>query len=145
MDYCIAVWGIGQDISRLLKLQKQAARLILNCDFNTPSSDMFTKLKWMPIQDWARYRRAKLVYKCQNNAAPEYLCEMFQTVNNIHTRSTRQAANNDLFLPPRAKLNVFRSSFRYNGAQIWNSLPLNIRTAPTTTSFSQMYMSHYLL
>ncbi len=143
MDYCIPVWGASSELSRLLKLQKQAARLILNCDFNTPSQEMFKSLKWMPLQDWAKFRRAKLVYKCRNNIAPGYLCEMFQTVNEVHTVKTRQSANNDMFLPPRAKLNAFRSSFRYSGAQIWNTIPIYIREAPSISVFTNSYMSYY--
>ena len=34
---------------------------------------------------------------------------------------------NDLYLPPRAKLNVFRNTLRNFGAQICNDLPANVK------------------
>ena len=34
---------------------------------------------------------------------------------------------NDLYLPPRAKLNVYRNTLRYSGVLIWNDLPANVK------------------
>jgi len=144
MDYCVTVWGTSSDLSRLLKLQKQAARLILNCDFTVPSADMFKRLKWLPIHDWLKFRKARTVYNCLNGNAPSYLCQMFQTIGNVHSRCTRQSARNDLFLPSRAKLNAFRNSIRYDGATIWNSLPIDTRNATSQACFKQRCMTHLM-
>ena len=32
-DYCVTVWGDCSDLNKLTKLQKQAARIILDCTF----------------------------------------------------------------------------------------------------------------
>ena len=45
---------------------------------------------------------------------------------------------NDLYLPPRAKLNVYRNTLRYAGALIWNDLPANVKQSV------QMFKSNYL-
>ena len=51
LDYCVTVWGDSSDVNKLAKLQKQAARIILDCHYLTSSKDMFCKLKWLPMKD----------------------------------------------------------------------------------------------
>ena len=43
MDYCCSVWGNATktQIDKIYKLQKRAARIILNVTTETPSSVMF--------------------------------------------------------------------------------------------------------
>ncbi len=41
LDYCVTVWGECSDLNKLVKLQKQAARIILDCHYLTPSKDMY--------------------------------------------------------------------------------------------------------
>ena len=50
-DYGCNTWGItsNANIKRLSKLQKRAARIILQAEFSTPSDTMFQKLKWLSI------------------------------------------------------------------------------------------------
>jgi hypothetical protein len=64
----------NSNIDRLLKLQKRAARIILNVsEITTPSSILFQNLKWMPINDYFVYRKCFITYKVLNNLTPEYL------------------------------------------------------------------------
>ena len=51
-DYGCVVWGhcSAKNIDRLLKLQKSAARIILQAEFITPSNQMFNILNWLPFQ-----------------------------------------------------------------------------------------------
>ena len=51
MDYCCTVWGNASctHIDKLCKLQKRAARIILNATTETPSAVMFKKLEWLTI------------------------------------------------------------------------------------------------
>ena len=44
MEYCITLWGGSPDIDKVTKLQKRAARLILDKGYDTPSSELFSKL-----------------------------------------------------------------------------------------------------
>ena len=50
-DYYVTVWGDCSDLNKLGKLQKQAARIILDFHYLTPSKDMFCTLKWLPMKD----------------------------------------------------------------------------------------------
>ena len=46
IDYGSNTWGATSknNIERISKLQKRAARIILHADYNTPSSEMFKEL-----------------------------------------------------------------------------------------------------
>ena len=59
LDYCSIVWGTCNEgnILRLLRLQKTAARIILNASFDDRSSDLFEVLNWQPIDILLRKKR----------------------------------------------------------------------------------------
>ena len=61
-DYCVTVWGDSSDLNKLDKLQKQAARIILDCHYLTPSKEMFCTLKWLPMKDWVKYSKATMTF-----------------------------------------------------------------------------------
>ena len=52
--------GGTSDDARLDKLQKRAARIILDSHYLTPSKEMFSKLSWLPLNDWVKYRKATM-------------------------------------------------------------------------------------
>ena len=51
------------NIERLSKRQKRAARIIPNADYDTASSDMFIELGWASITKRHNYNKAVLTYK----------------------------------------------------------------------------------
>ena len=89
LDYCVTVWGDCSNISKLLKLQKQAAQIILDCHYQTPSNEMFNKLKWLPIKEWVNYKKAIMTFKAINGKTPLYISSMFKPVGEVHGRTTR--------------------------------------------------------
>ena len=90
LDYCITVWGDWSDLNKLVKQQKQASRKIFDCHYLTPSKDMFCKLKWLPMNDWVKYRRATMTFKAINGNAPYYISSMFKPVGEVHSRTIKQ-------------------------------------------------------
>jgi len=48
-DLCCVIWGSCTSVmeEKLVKLQKRAAREILDVDFTVPAETMFTQLRWM--------------------------------------------------------------------------------------------------
>ena len=143
LDYCVTVWGDCSDVARLEKLQKQAARIILDCHYLTPSKDMFSQLRWLPLKDWVTYRKATMTYKAINGKAPDYISAMFRYVSDVHKRTTRQTCNKDLYIPSKARLNVFRNTLRYSGAHIWNNLPAKVKNVSSVKMFKTSYLNMY--
>ncbi len=73
MDYCSIIWGSSPHVHSLLLAQKRAAHISDIKDAIYPSREMFSKLKWMPITDRIKYRKAIMVFKSINNLEPRYM------------------------------------------------------------------------
>ena len=91
----------------------------------------------MTVEERLLYSIATLVYKSLNNLAPTYLSEKFHYVSQCHTYNTRSALCNDLMLP-RSNTALFTHSFIYQGATLWNKLPLHVRLCPNLFNFKQL-------
>ena len=135
LEYCCSVWGqcSQHDKNTLIKLQKQAARLILDAPKLTPSHEMFTKLQWLKFDELVHQKQATMVYKSLHNLAPLYMTQMFQLSKRTGLRSV---SNNKLFLP-----RCHKNSLRYIGPVIWNSLPPAVRCAKTLNKFKHDYQT----
>ena len=144
-DYCITVWGNStkQNIKTLQILQNCVARAVLgNFDFNSSVSLMIKQLKWSTVQNRYTYFTCIMVYKCLNGLAPDYLINLFKYISETHSYITRNVSNNNLALPSLST-SLYKRSFSYNGALLWNSLPLYIRNSSSLNTFKSM-LSHYL-
>ena len=74
-DYCSAVWSnrYQSQTTQLRKVQKRAARLIMNETYKTPSAELFKNLTWMTLEERFEVNRVVMIYKCLHNLAPSYL------------------------------------------------------------------------
>ena len=74
-DLCCVIWGNCTSVmeDKLVKLQKRAARAILDVDFTFPSETMFTQLKWMTFPKRVVYHKAIQMYKTVCGDAPDYV------------------------------------------------------------------------
>ena len=144
MDYCSILWDNSRCVHILSLAQKRAARIILdNNDYQYPSKEMFSQLKWMPIRDRFNYRKAIMVFKSRNKLTPVYMTEMFKTIGETHSRVTRASQREDLYLPGGRHKKLYTDSFAYSGALIWNSLPVNVRNCESLASFKSSYIKNY--
>ena len=64
-DFGCVVWGntINSNLTRLVKLQKRAARMVLKADFMTPSEQLFKDLNWLPFPKRVQYHTCLMVYE----------------------------------------------------------------------------------
>ena len=87
MDFCSTVWGRPANkvfTDRITKLQKRAARIILQCKISEFSSfQLFHRLKWMPFEERVNFKRSVLMYKCINGLTPDYL-QNFRYLSHQH-------------------------------------------------------------
>ena len=61
-DCCCVIWGICTSVFED-KLQKRAARAIIDIDFTVPSETMFTQLKWMEFPERVVYHKTIQMFK----------------------------------------------------------------------------------
>ena len=78
IEYCSSAWGVcsKENQSKIIKIQKKAARLILEAPPLTPSKHMFQELKWLPFEI-VKFKQVNLVYKAVTGSAPQYIQTLF--------------------------------------------------------------------
>ena len=136
LNYCSSLWGqtTQENLNKINKIQKQAARLILGKGYLTPSSEMFKELGWLTFSENIQYQQALLVYKSLNNKAPHYMREMFQFVKDTGRANLRSASDNKLYLP-----RAHHKSIRNFGPRVWNNLDKEIRSSKSVKAFKRCY------
>ena len=92
-EYCCSIWGSTsqEKINIVVKLQKRAARLILDADYLIQSKLLFSELKWVPFLKIVKFHQLSLFFKCINTIVPTYLHNMFRPKSNDHTYLLRSS------------------------------------------------------
>ena len=91
IDYGCNTWGATTtaNIERISKLQKRAARIILQADYMTSSTYMFEELGWQTIPKRLMYNKAVLTFKALNNLTPSYISNLLKPMSESHQLSLR--------------------------------------------------------
>ena len=140
-DYCSAVWdGLSQQLSdKLQKLQNRAARVITKSSYDASSRQLLNFLGWDNLSIRRAKQKANLMYKCTNNLAPAYLCNLFAPrISNYDLRDV-----NGKLLLPKPRTDYLKRSFTYSGALLWNNLPEEVRTANSLDVFKRSIHSWF--
>ena len=128
--YCINVWGAGAPkylSDRICVLQKRAVRIVCNLPYDFPTGNAFAENGFLNIEQLVFYSNSVFMYKTLNGLTPAYLKELFQI---LPESSLRSSAMGNLILP-KISMESGRKAFRYSGANTCNSLPPDIRNAPS--------------
>ncbi len=123
-----------------LNFKKRAATMIYDLPTHIPTAPLLSKLNWMTIMDQVKYRKAILVYKSPNGLAPSYMRKMFKFVSDVSKRNTRYVDKTKLYLPTGKHLKIFTDSFAYSAAEVWNTIPNNIRNCETIGAFKHAFL-----
>ena len=139
-DYCSPVWSNCNQYLKntLLKQQKKIGRIILQVDTRTPTSDVFTRLRWVSIEERWKFQRLKLTYNAIKGNTPLYLSTLFTHSAARHSYHTRGAVNYGICIP-KVKTEKGKKSISYEGPLLWNNLSQNLRNAQTVNAFTSMY------
>ena len=122
MDYCCVVWGntSKENLDRIHRLQKKAARLILDRESKAPSLPLFQELGWLPIHDRIKFVRAAIVFKALNGLLPSYISDLILPFNKVHNINTLGSTRN--LKLPKANTNSGKRTFAFLASSEWNSV-----------------------
>ena len=128
-----------------MRTQKRAARIVTkNFDYEKYNgSQLMIDLSWPNIEQRRNYFLATLMYKCINGTAPGRLCNEIEMYCDRHGFNTRNADSLNVILP-KPKLELFKQSFKYAGAKIWNELPTSLQNSTSLDSFKFKYKKLFL-
>jgi len=68
----VVLTGVTLILHWKINFQKRAARVILDCDLYTPSSELFKELNWQTFLERVTCQKAIFMYRIINNICPDY-------------------------------------------------------------------------
>ena len=137
LDYCnrLLAGCTKQTLDKLQRVLNCSARVIFGGDSRQHVTPLLRT-------GCILFKLCILVYKAIHGEAPRYLNELcipLSTVPNLS--AVRSAAHGDLFLR-WTKLQLSNREFCVAGPIAWNSLPLDIRSTRTLSTFKNMLKTH---
>ncbi len=136
IEYASAAWDpfLDCDITRIEKVQRRAARYVLNRYHNTSSvTNMLNILNWPTLQDRRCHARLTMLYKIANG-----LISLDSANQLIHaTRSTRRS-HTMAFQHISSRTDARKYSFYPRTVKAWNNLPHPVATAESLEIFKAL-------
>ena len=132
LQYGLIVWGqtYASYIEPVFRLQKKAVRAISFQPRFSPSLPVFKDLKLLKFSDIFELG-LNFVFDSVNKTSHECFHNFFIFNSSVHQYCTRQASQGDLYLTQKNSLQYGLKSLRYLGAKLWNTLPTELRNAPS--------------
>ena len=127
-------------LNRLQKVQNNAARLVLRKRKSDHVTPLLEKLHWLPVEARIHYKIATLAFRHFENSLPSYLSELLHTYQ--PSRTLRSSSEKLLKVPQTNLRSAGNRSFHFQAAKIWNSLPTNVRSSPSLSSFKKNLKTH---
>ena len=142
IDYCNGLLGglAAKDVDRIQRIQNRAARLVTRSKAAMHITPIRKDLHWLPIQQRINYKTIVTVYKCIHRLAPNYLSSLLTTRTRDNRLRQKQVCH-ELNTHSCTKL-VCKQAFSTRAQELWNKLPLNIRTIRTLQYFKQTFKTH---
>ena len=138
IDYCNSLlFGSTHDVtSHLQRIQNYAALVILRLPMSSSITMHLGLLHWLPVKVRSTYEIACLCYHCHSSTAPSSVTDMLHK-NPLHTRNTRPSSYTTPLLnrPVHSKATIGDHSFSFASSSVWNSIPNDVRCAPSLSSF----------
>ena len=137
LDYCNSLFTIlsAKDISRLQRLQNNAARLVYAVGRRTEAAPLLLELHWLPVRQRIVFKIVLYVFKAFNNLAPPYLAEQFSVY--VPARALRSSMDTTRLVVPKTNLAIGDRSFAVCAARAWNDLSPHMRTVQSVEVFKK--------
>ena len=137
--YCSITWTncSKNHITKIFKLQKRCARIILDAEPRHSSINLFNNLGWLPFYVESDIRKCIMIYKRTINATPEYLNKLLNLNSQQHSRNTR-SADLSLVTPKYNRTTEAGRTFSITAISLWNKLPLSFRSASSINCFKYL-------
>ena len=136
-NYASTIWCNASDvhIKKLNMLHKRGVKILLP-DSNLNTLDKYKKLRILLLQKQFLFNVAITMFQIANKNAPNYLLNLFDASN-----FNRRFHHYPLPLP---RIDLFKTSLSFWGAQVWNSLPVSCQNSTSLSSFKLLLRKHLL-
>ena len=130
--------------SHLQRMQNYAARLILRLPKSSSITIHLKSLHWLPVKVRSAYKIACSCYHCHSSTAPSYVSDMPHK-KPLHTRNSRSSSYTMPLPngPAHSKATLGDRSFSFAFSSVWNSIPNDVRCAPSLSSFKSRLKAYF--
>jgi len=145
LDYCnsLLINLPASLIQRLQSVQNAAARLIFNMRRSEHIIDVLISLHWLCVPEWIVFKVATLTYRALHGTAPRYMTSQSTRIADMsNRRRLRSASSNQLDVPSFRLPTVGNRTFPIAGAKVWNSLPDDVTSALSLSTFRRHLKSY---
>ena len=116
--------------NKVNSLHRRAAKLMIS-DSSLSTDTKLRYLGILPLKDKLMFNKAVLVFKAYKDLAPPYLQQLVICPN---IRATRYITLH------KPRTDLFKTSFSFSGTSLWNTIPNQIKSCNSLTSFkTQLY------
>ena len=142
IQYCLSVWGGAPTTSLLplLRKQKQIIRAMLFKGNTCPSSPLFLKLNLLKLNEIYKFKLGILMHK--QGKHPNIKIPKPTPISSVHNHNTR-LNNNTNYYVSTVNSNLAKTTFKYSGPTIWNTIPTEIKQS-STFKFKTLYKNYLL-
>ena len=142
LDYCNSILaGLPlKQISRLQRVQNNAAKLVLRKSKYDHVTPLLQELHWLPMKFRPQYKIATFVYHFFEGSLPGYLS---QTLCAYEQPRNLRPSCEQLLKVPKCNTKTFgERSFSFLAPSVWNSLPSGLRNSSTLPLFKSRLKTH---
>lgn len=125
-----------ENLLKVRRLQKRAARIILDAERTAPSVGLFNTLKWVPFYAESYVNRCALTYKRLNGNTPQYINDILIRNSDTHNRQTR-FCNLNLMCPRFKRSSEGGRAFAVRATKEWNKLSVDIKRSTSVKRFKR--------
>ena len=122
------------NLNNVVLVQKKLIRIIACSPFRAHTEPLMLANILMSLSNINMYMTCIFVYQCLNGCFPDIFNDFYTCNRNIHGRETRQAS--DLHVP-YGRLDIRQNSMKIHGANMWNSIPENVKMSESVNLFKQ--------
>ena len=121
-----------------LNSSHRRAKKLIHPEKQLDTDIKFKQLKLLPLDQQLSYiyNKSIIVYKTLNNMVPPYMTKFCK-------KACYRYESNNLIIP-RTRIVLYKTSFSFSGAILWNALPRYIQSSPSLASFKRA-LKHHLL
>ena len=143
LDYtnAIFIYLPNSSIYPMQHIQNQGAKLIMNKHWLDSQTSTMRQLHWLPIRFSCKYKILLLVYRCMKDQAPDYLWQKL-TLRNPVWMTHSATESNFLHIPYNRRKTLADCGFSSAGPTLWNSLTLDLWTAPSVSDFKKLLKTY---